>query len=156
MKYTLDGVQYTRKELEKYAEDNGLSIYWDSIADANKLEEAEIINPENHQRTIMAIIPQEDAPYEEARKDLSVTSQYYDWSDTAADRVTDILEHLIAEEEEDEEEMAEFEKTELKEAIKEYNEQVDAYNNYGDAKKLTYREAIKNPEEMQNTIANNL
>jgi len=116
--YDLDGEKMNWEELSNYAEENSLDID-ETIQDANKLTEAEVINPENEQDLINAIIDADDADYEEARKELTITSQYHDWHNTIADRINDAIDNDEIDNIDDE-------------TIAEYNRQVEYYNQYGD------------------------
>lgn len=58
----------------------------------------DIINPENNQKILYnAIIEAVFASYEEAKKELTVTSRYHDWSNTTVDNLISIIEHLLQE-----------------------------------------------------------
>lgn len=124
--YDLDGVKMSKEEVEQWAEDNGAGIETD-LSEAEELTAMDIVNPENSQHSIYAVVATEDAGYEEARRELSLTNQYYNWSGTIADRISSQLW----------EEGELVEKVELSEKdIEEYNDQVGGFNQYGDAEKI--------------------
>ncbi len=97
----------------------------------------DVINPENTQKLIEEMIDEEDANYEEARKQLTITDQYYDWSNTIADRIIEAIE-----------EGEEIEK----EMIDEYNEEVKNFNKYGEAEFLN---ESYSSEKMEDIIERN-
>jgi len=106
----------------------------------NKKIEYEIINPENSQKLIIDIIPEEDADYEEARKQLTMTDKYYDWNNTIADRILNAIE----EGEEIDEDM-----------IKEYNEAVADFNKYAEIGEAEYIDKNQMVEEIEDIIHKN-
>ncbi len=126
-----------QKEFIKYTEDNELYYEGEIFDEEKEYEEIEIINPENSQKLINALVDSEDVNYEEARKQLTVTDKYYDWNNTIADRILNAIE----EGEEIEDEM-----------IKEYNAAVADFNKYGDAKYIDLRQTL---EEIEDIINNN-
>jgi len=126
-KITLDGQKMSHHQINKYAEDNGYYIDWDDIADATELTTATIINPENNQHLIDAIISESDAGYHEAIIQLTDTTQYHDWHDTIRDRVVRILLNHAKYEKDDEE----YEKLD-DDDIAAYNRQVEQANKYAD------------------------
>jgi len=121
-----------QKEFIKYAEDNELYYEEEIFEKEKEYEEIEIINPENSQKLINALVDSEDVNYEEARKQLTMTDQYYDWNNTIADRILNAIE-----EEEIDEDM-----------IKEYNEAVADFNKYGDAKYIDLRQTLEEIEDI--------
>jgi len=96
-----------------------------------------IINPENSQTLIEDTIDEEDIDYEEARKQLTITNNYYEWSNTIADRILKAIE--------------EGEDIDNK-MIQEYNEAVEDLNKYGEAEYIDKNQTI---EEIEDTIINN-
>ena len=109
-----------------------------------------IINPENSQTLIEDTIDEEDIDYEEARKQLTITNNYYEWSNTIADR---ILKEIEEAKENAEEEGEEIEKINVdKKMIDEYNEAVEDLNKYGEAEYIDKNQTI---EEIEDTIINN-
>jgi len=83
----------TIEELESYQNDNGatLSISEYEFNSADEWEEIEIINPENSQKEINALVPAEDVAYEIARKELTLTSRYHSWHNTVADKINNAI-----------------------------------------------------------------
>lgn len=68
------------------------------ICDGGDYITMDIINPENNQKILYnAIIEAVFASYEEAKKELTVTSRYHDWSNTTVDNLISIIEHLLQE-----------------------------------------------------------
>ena len=130
----LDGKKMTTEELTKYAEEYG--IYIEEYS-SEELVECNIINPENEQKIITAIIDSTDVDYHEAQKELTLTTQYHDWSGTVADRLYELLQN---------EELD----TEL---VEQYNEAVSNYNQYGNANTIQANSTIA---EAINTIQNNI
>lgn len=131
----------SKYELVQYADEYGLYVDWWLMADAEDgadLTVAFIINGENEQRLRSAIIPAEDEHYEEARKELTLTSRYHDWHNTIADRI------LAQAEDEDTEDYLD--------GIEEYNASVSAVNKYDDRAYLT--EGTSRDEVIE-TIENN-
>ena len=100
----------------------------------------DVINPENTQKLIEEMIDEEDANYEEARKQLTITDQYYDWSNTIADRILNAIE----EGEEIDEDM-----------IKEYNEAVADFNKYAEIGEAEYIDKNQMVEEIEDIIHKN-
>jgi len=125
----------TKEQVETYAEEYGKHIDWQDIGLENDLEltESQIINPENDQKTVYAIIRAEDEAYEDAKMQLTITSQYHDWHNTAADKLAENIQTYQEETEklEEGEELPYF--AEIKEdLIEEYNKYVAIINQYGD------------------------
>ena len=116
-----------KEEIEKYCEENGVNLP-DTFEKVMNYIEAEIINPENEQRLIYALIPEEDEKYEEARKELTLTSCYHDWNNTIADKLAEIQDRAEREEFGDEEDLIE----EWNDLLSEYNEQIENINLYED------------------------
>ena len=122
-----------QKEFIKYAEDNEL-YFEGEIFDKNiDYEKYEIINPENPQTLINALIDEKDIDYEEARKQLTMTDKYYDWNNTIADRILNAIE----EGEEIDEDM-----------IKEYNEAVADFNKYAEAEYIDKNQTVEEIEDI--------
>jgi len=138
--YILNGENYTQEELEKYANDNGLALHneW-----SGELEWCLMVNPENHQHRIEAIVDNGDAEYEKAKCELVLTTQYHNWSDSCADKIMKILEN----EREDDgwKEEAEFSDC-YKNDIDNYNKSVEAFNEYGDALTISNEMELSNIE----------
>ena len=135
-----------QKEFIKYAEDNELYYEPDIFDEDIDYEEAQIINPENPQTLINALIDEKDIDYEEARKQLTITNQYYEWSDTIADRILKEIEEV---KENAEEEGEEIEKINLdKKMIQEYNEKVKDLNKYGEAEYIDKNQTNEEIEEI--------
>lgn len=126
-----------QKEFIKYAEDNELYCEADIFDEDTEYEEYEIINPENSQTLINALIEDEDVNYEEARKQLTITDKYYDWSNTIADRILKAIE--------------EGEDIDNK-MIQEYNESVEDFNKYGDAEYIDKNQTV---DEIEDIVINN-
>jgi len=93
----------------------------------------DVINPENTQKLIEEMIDEEDADYEEARKQLTITDKYYDWNNTIADRILNAIE----EGEEIDEDM-----------INEYNEAVADFNKYAEAEYIDKNQTVEEIEEI--------
>lgn len=114
------------EEIEKYCEENGISFPDIFEKDVDYIE-AEIINPENEQKLIYALIPEEDDKYEQAKKELTITSHYHDWHYTTADKLTEI-QYKAEEDAEDEAELIE----EWNDLIPEYNKWIGYLKLYED------------------------
>lgn len=121
----------SEEEFKKYAEDNELYYYPDIFDENEEYVEYDIINPENEQTLINALIEKDDVEYEEARKQLKITDKYHEWHDTIADK---ILEKINNEEEIEEDEIEEEEIKE--EEIEEYNKAVEDFSRYSEAEYL--------------------
>jgi DNA polymerase II small subunit/DNA polymerase delta subunit B len=107
------------QEYEKYCEENGIDTQQNIEVIFNPKTdyvEHEIINPENDQKLELTLIPAEDVEYEEAKKQLTLTTQYHDWSDTVADRLDALQRKIENEENPDPDDLAELQK--LQEKIK--------------------------------------
>jgi len=133
--YKLNGQEMTKEQVETYAEEYGKHIDWQDIGLENDLEltESQIINPENDQKTVYAIIRAEDKAYEDAKMQLTITSQYHDWHNTVADKLAENIQTYQNETErlEEGEELPYF--AEIKEdLIEEYNKLIAIINQYGD------------------------
>lgn len=133
--YKLNGQEMTKEQVKAYAAEHGKHIDWQDIGLENDLEltESQIINPENDQKTVYAIIRAEDEAYEDAKMQLTITSQYHDWHNTAADKLAENIQTYQEETEklEEGEELPYF--AEIKEdLIEEYNKYVAIINQYGD------------------------
>ena len=133
----LEGITMAEyRELCAFGEDNDCDIEVDITKlftgdedDDCVIVRADVINPENKERQISAYIVGEDLDYESAKIELTLTSSYYDWSNTVADKVNPIR---------DSDENGEpIYITPTAEEIKEYNKAVDSYNrSYGQADKI--------------------
>jgi len=152
--YKLNGQEMTKEQVEVYAEAHGKHIDWDNviIEDEGELVEAEIINPENDQKTTYAIIRAEDEAYEDAKIQLTLTSRYHDWHNTVADKLAENIQTYQEEKEklEDGDELPYY--AEIKDdLIEEYNKLVAIINEYGDMSSIT-REAIEAGEVEPDSI----
>ena len=108
------------KELVEYCEENGLVIECEFIKN-EEYEETEIINSENKQKLVYALIFAEDHYYEKGKKNLTVTSQYHDWNGTIADKMLKAIQDKDIEE--------------WNNNVKEYNSEIEDYNIFGDMSK---------------------
>jgi hypothetical protein len=121
----------TEELMNQYREENGLA--WNELEfDADQeYSEFSIINPENSQKTINALIPAEDCDYEQAKRELTITSRYHDWSNTIADHIYNEAEDYINSDGVDEDgDPIEFKLSDSD--IKEYNKQIGNLNKYAD------------------------
>jgi len=119
------------EEFENYREEHGLSINEDFDVDI-EWEEARIINPENDQKVVYALIPADEVAYERAKMELTITTRYHDWHNTIADAIHDQVNGYINDDSEDEDGNP-IVLDLFTQDIVEYNRQVKAYNQYGDA-----------------------
>ena len=134
------------EELEKYAQKNSLNIieiYNNEEIPDIEFVEYRVINPENKQRLVYALIDENDVEYYEAQKQLTLTSKYHDWNDTIADRVADMVYHIYRQYQEYDE-IDRDEIDDLNAYIEEYNNQVNNINKYRDYEKLP-RVSKQNP-----------
>jgi hypothetical protein len=132
------------------------------IVDGGEYVTQDIINPENTKKLLLsAIIDATDSNYERAKKELTTTDRYHDWSHTIADRVSDALVRVIEREqeyaEEEEREPRVLTIADLDEhdrsLVAEYNQHVRAFNQYGDKPALTPDAVIA--EQLLSTLAVN-
>lgn len=136
----------TEEQLTAYADEHSKSIDWKGIDcgdSTQELVEAEIINPENDQKTIYAIIRAEDESYEDAQLQLTCTSRHHDWHNTVADRMAEAIQIYQEETEklEEGEELPSFAEISTG-LITEYNKLIATYNEYNDKSEVTL-EGIK-------------
>jgi len=138
--FNLDGKKGTKEEVEKYASEYGFYVDWDMISGDDDVDLTTMwtINSENTQKLHYAIIPAEDEQYEEARKELTLTTRYHDWRNTIADRI------LAQSENEDTEDYLD--------GMEEYNNHISAINKYGDKAFLT--EGMSREEVIETTKNN--
>ena len=126
-------VSFSNSEvMTEYASEYGLhyELYGDPINHKHRLIETGIINPENDQKTISALIDVDDEAYHHAEMELTITSQYHDWSDTVASRLSQEVDNIARQlDDEDEDNINYYIDREL---IEEYNKLVGDYNQYGD------------------------
>jgi len=144
----------TKEEIQKYADEEGL--YYDKEFYDPSVDYAEtiIINPENKQHLIYALIEKEEAAYESARQQLTITSSYHDWHNTIADKMADIANRYhYGEDEEEDDRGCPYERDE-DELIAEWNENIDEYNEavetvgWWDHLTLLKKDNIVPPEEI--------
>lgn len=97
-----------------------------------------IVNPEFEQALLEATIDQSDLAYEEAKKELTLTSQYHDWSNTIADQVYESIRECY---DYDDDLLDECEGMTINDVVgvdtvDQYNQYIAEYNQYGDLPQL--------------------
>lgn len=118
-KLTLDGLALSPKDMKEEIK----SMYFYGEIEIKNYITMWIINPDNDQKLIEAIIPEAEAPEYEAEKELTITTSYHDWSDTAADKLIEAYEFWTRDEDNV---YAMEELEEAKEEIKKYIGQLPA------------------------------
>lgn len=111
-----------------------------------EIDEYDMVNIENEQKIIYGVWETEkNWKQDKAKRELVLTDQYYDWSNTAADRIYDQL----------------YEDGELVETLKlsqseidDYNKNVAIFNEYGDAESIAADMTAEKIEEILNNNAN--
>lgn len=111
-------------------------IYECGLDDGDELVVQRIVSSENRQRANYTIIVASDADYHEAEMELTVTSQYHDWSNTIADQVFSALD------DHDGKNVGDVVDADL---LAKYNELIRSYNQYGD-KEIIPADAVITPE----------
>ena len=142
---TLSDILKIKEELE--STDVDMQIYFadyawqDGVSGDSVYVEASVINPEYNQQVIEGLVAEKDVDYEEANIQLTLTSQYHNWSNTIADNIYDVCKEY-------QEKMDEFRNGDLEceptfylfdifiDDVKEYNKQVSNFNKYGDRESL--------------------
>lgn len=109
--------------------DYGYSVECE-IEEGGEYTTCDIVSPHNYQHKILAIVDAEDVDYHEAKLELTLTTQYHNWSHTAADRVKKIIEDNLGKRIED---LDKYDK----EDIEKYNNFVISYNRFGELELLT-------------------
>jgi len=115
----------TIEELKQYQNDHGviLSTYEYKFNANDEWEEMEIINPENDQKKINALVLADEVNYEKARMELTLTTQYHDWRNTIADKIMEQIDNADGR----------YSTVNLDaDNVRKYNKQVEASNQYAD------------------------
>ena len=124
----------TQLELNNYLEDNNVSLEIDEayndMVDGTEYIEMEIVNPENEQKLITMVIDKEDAKYHEAKKELTWTTNNYEWTSILVEVYKSMDLHL------DYNEDYIFTNGDWEDDIKELNGYIDDINQYGDIRQI--------------------
>jgi len=118
----------TIEEFNEYKEENGLSFYELEFEPEIEYTTAQIINPENSQKLIYALIPEEEKSVFDAEKETTLTTKYHDWHNTVTDKIMD---ELLSEGQIDKD------ATVSPDYVEEYNRQIEAINKHKDLDYIT-------------------
>lgn len=142
MTITINNTTYTAPNSGidgEWLEQQGLcpSIETD-VVDGGRYVEATIVSPHNGQKLLECIIDESDLAYEAAKKELTLTSQYHDWSNTVADQVYESIKECYDADGDllDDCDGMTINDVVGSETVDQYNQYVVAYNQYSDLSHL--------------------
>jgi len=131
----VDGKAYTIEELEIYCQENGITIETTELLDGDELAKTSIINPENSQRLISAIVDEIDEDYTEACKEIKITDSYHNWTSYAS-RLYQQLNDVDEEDNKTSEILS-------KEEINKYNAYVNDFNQYAEGSLICENDTVE-------------